>query len=60
MKKKTKVIAKVNVTSDFDNWWESDLSSLITADEGIEVTIISAIVNEGSLYLIYSYEYFKD
>ncbi len=48
-----KVISKVQVTSAFDQWWESDLSSIFTNPD--EVTIISAVVENGGLYLIYTY-----
>ncbi len=50
----SKKIAKVNVTSDFSRWWESDLSNLITNPD--KVRIISAVVYEGTLYLIYEYD----
>ena len=48
------ILAKVNVTSDFKNWWQIDLSSLIMGIEHIK--IISAVLEHGNFYLIYSYE----
>lgn len=47
-------IGKVPVTSTFQEWWESDLSDLFDDPEGI--TIISAVLENGTLYLICSYE----
>ncbi len=49
-----KKIAKVNVTGDFRSWWEIDASALFTKPE--DVRIISAVVDQGTLYLIYEYE----
>jgi hypothetical protein len=48
-----KVLAKVNVTSDIANWWESDLSDIFVNPD--EVEIISAVCDNGTLYLIYTY-----
>lgn len=47
-------IAKVQVTSDFTRWWESDLKNVI--DPSINAKIISAVVENGGLYLIYTYD----
>jgi hypothetical protein len=49
-----KIIAKKQVTSTFDSWWESDLSTIFADINSI--TIISAFVEHGGLYLIYTYE----
>lgn len=52
--KKTKtVIAKVNITSDFSNWWEIDLSAVVSVPKE---NIISAVIEHGGLYLIYHYQ----
>jgi hypothetical protein len=48
------ILAKVNVTSDLTNWWECDLSDVFVTPE--KVTIISAVVDRGGLYLIYTYK----
>jgi len=46
-------LSKVQVTSAFQQWWESDLTDIF--DEPDEVTIISAVIENGGLYLIYTY-----
>lgn len=51
-KKRLKVIAKVQVTSAFDQWWESNLEDVIPFPPK---QIISAVVDNGGLYLIYWY-----
>lgn len=48
-----KVISKVNVTSVFRDWWNSNLTDIFNDPD--EVTIISAIEYNGGLYLIYSH-----
>lgn len=47
-------LAKVQVTSNFSNWWESDLSTIFF-DEQESVRIVGAVVEGGGLYLIYTY-----
>jgi hypothetical protein len=46
-------ISKVQITSAFNQWWESDLSDIFTEPE--RVVIISAVIDNGGLYLIYTY-----
>lgn len=48
------VIAKVQVSAIFRQWWESDLSDIFTNPD--EVTIVSAVVEDGGIYLIYTYK----
>lgn len=49
-----KIISKVNVTSIFRDWWQSNLSDIFANPD--DITIISAIEYNGGLYLIYTYE----
>lgn len=46
-------LAKVCVTSFFMDWWESDLRDIFVNPDDIK--IISAVIEEGKLYLIYTY-----
>lgn len=48
-----KVLTKVQVTGAFNQWWQCDLSDIFT--DVSEVNIISAVLENGSLYLIYTY-----
>ncbi len=50
----SKKVSKVNVTSMFGDWWMSDLSDLFVKPD--KVQIIGTVVNEGTLYLIYTYD----
>lgn len=49
-----KKIGKVCVTTGFGAWWVSELSDIFTTPD--EVTIIGTVVEEGALYLIYTWE----
>lgn len=50
------IIKKVNVTSDFRNFWEIPLEMILSVPKE---NIISAVVEDGSLYLIYYTEEIK-
>lgn len=47
------VIRKVNITSDFRNFWEIPLETILSIPKE---NIISAVVEDGALYLIYHRE----
>lgn len=49
-----KMLCKVNITSVFRDWWESDLSDIFIDPN--KVQIISAVTYEGGLYLIYTHD----
>ena len=50
----SKKISKVQVTIQFNKWWESNYSDIFTNPDKVQVT--NAVVYEGSLYLIYTYD----
>lgn len=48
--RKIMTIKKVQLSGDFKNWWETDLSKVLNIDSR---NIITVVIEDGGVYLIY-------